>query len=302
MKKRGLCILLSGMMIFSSAPYGGTKEVKAAGEGESQTSAETVKEENTETEATSFEKTVVYEQNGITVTITDFKHNTLYYTVKNESEKEIFAEVLKIEVNGQVIRDISNKKDSAYQGLIVVETGAASGEEKEVNRNLFELDELQIKEFEEIGLGFGIIEVTGDQNNPMERRYSEIACTDTITVKTPKGDAAGDSMNEFGVTGEQMEPLNWNEFTDVSSTIQIAVMAASDMPDNLEEVKKEFSNMKDSEPAAYDLANAVYHSFYLKWLLDEKIDVSEFFAKLGSGHFAVGFTVGKFIMEHVTIK
>lgn len=302
MKKRGLCILLSGMMIFSSAPYGGTKEVKAAGEGESQTSAETVKEENTETEATSFEKTVVYEQNGITVTITDFKHNTLYYTVKNESEKEIFAEVLKIEVNGQVIRDISNEKDSAYQGLIVVETGAASGEEKEVNRNLFELDELQIKEFEEIGLGFGIIEVTGDQNNPMERRYSEIACTDTITVKTPKGDAAGDSMNEFGVTGEQMEPLNWNEFTDVSSTIQIAVMAASDMPDNLEEVKKEFSSMKDSEPAAYDLANAVYHSFYLKWLLDEKIDVSEFFAKLGSGHFAVGFTVGKFIMEHVTIK
>lgn len=330
MKKRGLCILLSGMMIFSSAPYGGTKEVKAAGEGESQTSAETVKEENTETEATSFEKTVVYEQNGITVTITDFKHNTLYYTVKNESEKEIFAEVLKIEVNGQVIRDISNEKDSAYQGLIVVETGAASGEEKEVNRNLFELDELQIKEFEEIGLGFGIIEVTGDKNNPMERRYSEIACTDTITVKTPKGDAAGDSMNEFGVTGEQMEllnelvneavkteylephgipvedfnwePLNWNEFTDVSSTIQIAVMAASDMPDNLEEVKKEFSSMKDSEPAAYDLANAVYHSFYLKWLLDEKIDVSEFFAKLGSGHFAVGFTVGKFIMEHVTIK
>lgn len=302
MKKRGLCILLSGMMIFSSAPYGGTKEVKAAGEGESQTSAETVKEENIETEATSFEKTVVYEQNGITVTITDFKHNTLYYTVKNESEKEIFAEVLKIEVNGQVIRDISNEKDSAYQGLIVVETGAASGEEKEVNRNLFELDELQIKEFEEIGLGFGIIEVTGDQNNPMERRYSEIACTDTITVKTPKGDAAGDSMNEFGVTGEQMEPLNWNEFTDVSSTIQIAVMAASDMPDNLEEVKKEFSSMKDSEPAAYDLANAVYHSFYLKWLLDEKIDVSEFFAKLGSGHFAVGFTVGKFIMEHVTIK
>lgn len=302
MKKRGLCILLSGMMIFSSAPYGGPKEVKAAGEGESQTSAETVKEENTETEATSFEKTVVYEQNGITVTITDFKHNTLYYTVKNESEKEIFAEVLKIEVNGQVIRDISNEKDSAYQGLIVVETGAASGEEKEVNRNLFELDELQIKEFEEIGLGFGIIEVTGDQNNPMERRYSEIACTDTITVKTPKGDAAGDSMNEFGVTGEQMEPLNWNEFTDVSSTIQIAVMAARDMPDNLEEVKKEFSSMKDSEPAAYDLANAVYHSFYLKWLLDEKIDVSEFFAKLGSGHFAVGFTVGKFIMEHVTIK
>lgn len=302
MKKRGLCILLSGMMIFSSAPYGGPKEVKAAGEGESQTSAETVKEENTETEATSFEKTVVYEQNGITVTITDFKHNTLYYTVKNESEKEIFAEVLKIEVNGQVIRDISNEKDSAYQGLIVVETGAASGEEKEVNRNLFELDELQIKEFEEIGLGFGIIEVTGDKNNPMERRYSEIACTDTITVKTPKGDAAGDSMNEFGVTGEQMEPLNWNEFTDVSSTIQIAVMAASDMPDNLEEVKKEFSSMKDSEPAAYDLANAVYHSFYLKWLLDEKIDVSEFFVKLGSGHFAVGFTVGKFIMEHVTIK
>lgn len=250
MKKRGLCILLSGMMIFSSAPYGGPKEVKAAGEGESQTSAETVKEENTETEATSFEKTVVYEQNGITVTITDFKHNTLYYTVKNESEKEIFAEVIKIEVNGQVIRDISNEKDSVYQGLIVVETGAASGEEKEVNRNLFELDELQIKEFEEIGLGFGIIEVTGDQNNPMERRYSEIACTDTITVKTPKGDAAGDSMNEFGVTGEQMEPLNWNEFTDVSSTIQIAVMAASDMPDNLEEVKKEFSSMKDSEPAA----------------------------------------------------
>lgn len=45
-------------------------------------------------------------------------------------------------------------------------------------------------------------------------------------------------------------PLNWNEFTDVSSTIQIAVMAASDMPDNLEEVKKEFSSMKDSEPAA----------------------------------------------------
>lgn len=302
MKKRGLCILLSGMMIFSSAPYGGTKEVKAAGEGESQTSAETVKEENTETEATSFEKTVVYEQNGITVTITDFKHNTLYYTVKNESEKEIFAEVLKIEVNGQVIRDISNEKDSAYQGLIVVETGAASGEEKEVNRNLFELDELQIKEFEEIGVVFGIIEVTGDKNNPMERRYSEIACTDTITVKTPKGDAAGDSMNEFGVTGEQMEPLNWNEFTDVSSTIQIAVMAASDMPDNLEEVKKEFSSMKDSEPAAYDLANAVYHSFYLKWLLDEKIDVSEFFAKLGSGHPADGFTVGKFIMEHVTIK
>ena len=302
MKKRGFCILLSGMMIFSSAPYGGPKEVKAAGEGESQTSAETVKEENTETEATSFEKTVVYEQNGITVTITDFKHNTLYYTVKNESEKEIFAEVLKIEVNGQVIRDISNEKDSAYQGLIVVETGAASGEEKEVNRNLFELDELQIKEFEEIGLGFGIIEVTGDKNNPMERRYREIACTDTITVKTPKGDAAGDSMNEFGVTGEQMEPLNWNEFTDVSSTIQIAVMAASDMPDNLEEVKKEFSSMKDSEPAAYDLANAVYHSFYLKWLLDEKIDVSEFFVKLGSGHFAVGFTVGKFIMEHVTIK
>lgn len=218
--------------------------------GRKSASAETVKEENTETEATSFEKTVVYEQNGITVTITDFKHNTLYYTVKNESEKEIFAEVLKIEVNGQVIRDISNEKDSAYQGLIVVETGAASGEEKEVNRNLFELDELQIKEFEEIGLGFGIIEVTGDQNNPMERRYSEIACTDTITVKTPKGDAAGDSMNEFGVTGEQMEPLNWNEFTDVSSTIQIAVMAASDMPDNLEEVKKEFSSMKDSEPAA----------------------------------------------------
>lgn len=302
MKKRGVCILLSGMMIFSSAPYGGTKEVKAAGEGESQTSAETVKEENIETEATSFEKTVVYEQDGITVTITDFKHNTLYYTVKNESEKEIFAEVLKIEVNGQVIRDISNEKDSAYQGLIVVETGAASGEEKEVNRNLFELDELQIKEFEEIGVVFGIIEVTGDKNNPMERRYSEIACTDTITVKTPKGDAAGDSMDEFGVTGEQMEPLNWNEFTDVSSTIQIAVMAASDMPDNLEEVKKEFSSMKDSEPAAYDLANAVYHSFYLKWLLDEKIDVSEFFAKLGSGHFAVGFTVGKFIMEHVTIK
>lgn len=179
MKKRGLCILLSGMMIFSSAPYGGTKEVKAAGEGESQTSAETVKEENTETEATSFEKTVVYEQNGITVTITDFKHNTLYYTVKNESEKEIFAEILKIEVNGQVIHDISNEKDSAYQGLSIVETGAVSGEEKEVNRNLFELDELQIKEFEEIGLGFGIIEVTGDKNNPMERRYSEIACTDT---------------------------------------------------------------------------------------------------------------------------
>lgn len=330
MKKRGVCILLSGMMIFSSAPYGGTKEVKAAGEGESQTSAETVKEENTETEATSFEKTVVYEQDGITVTITDFKDNTLYYTVKNESEKEIFAEVLKIEVNGQVIRDISNEKDSVYQGLIVVETGAASGEEKEVNRNLFELDELQIKEFEEIGLGFGIIEVTGDQNNPMERRYSEIACTDTITVKTPKGDAAEDSMNEFGVTGEQMEllnelvneavkteylephgisvedfnwePLNWNEFTDVSSMIQIAVMAASDMPDNLEEVKKEFSSMKDSEPAAYDLANAVYHSFYLKWLLDEKIDVKEFFVKLGSGHPADGFTVGKFIMEHVTIK
>lgn len=302
MKKRGVCILLSGMMIFSSAPYGGTKEVKAAGEGESQTSAETVKEENIETEATSFEKTVVYEQNGITVTITDFKHNTLYYTVKNESEKEIFAEVLKIEVNGQVIRDISNEKGSAYQGLSIVETGAVSGEEKEVNRNLFELDELQIKEFEEIGVVFGIIEVTGDKNNPMERRYSEIACTDTITVKTPKGDAAGDSMDEFGVTGEQMEPLNWNEFTDVSSTIQIAVMAASDMPDNLEEVKKEFSSMKDSEPAAYDLANAVYHSFYLKWLLDEKIDVSEFFAKLGSGHFAVGFTVGKFIMEHVTIK
>lgn len=91
MKKRGLCILLSGMMIFSSAPYGGTKEV-----------------------------------------------------------------------NGQVIRDIPNEKDSVYQGLSVVETGAASGEEKEVNRNLFELDELQIKEFEEIGLGFGIIEVTGD--------------------------------------------------------------------------------------------------------------------------------------------
>lgn len=302
MKKRGVCILLSGMMIFSSAPYGGTKEVKAAGEGESQTSAETVKEENIETEATSFEKTVVYEQDGITVTITDFKDNTLYYTVKNESEKEIFAEVLKIEVNGQVIRDISNEKGSAYQGLSIVETGAVSGEEKEVNRNLFELDELQIKEFEEIGVVFGIIEVTGDKNNPMERRYSEIACTDTITVKTPKGDAAGDSMDEFGVTGEQMEPLNWNEFTDVSSTIQIAVMAASDMPDNLEEVKKEFSSMKDSEPAAYDLANAVYHSFYLKWLLDEKIDVSEFFAKLGSGHFAVGFTVGKFIMEHVTIK
>lgn len=302
MKKRGVCILLSGMMIFSSAPYGGTKEVKAAGEGESQTSAETVKEENTETEATSFEKTVVYEQDGITVTITDFKHNTLYCTVKNESEKEIFAEVIKIEVNGQVIRDIPNEKDSVYQRLSVVETGAASGEEKEVNRNLFELDELQIKEFEEIGVGLGIIEVTGDKNNPMERRYSEIACTDTITVKTPKGDAAGDSMNEFGVTGEQMEPLNWNEFTDVSSTIQIAVMAASDMPDNLEEVKKEFSSMKDSEPAAYDLANAVYHSFYLKWLLDEKIDVSEFFVKLGSGHPAVGFTVGKFIMEHVTIK
>ena len=302
MKKRGVCILLSGMMIFSSAPYGGTKEVKAAGEGESQTSAETVKEENTETEATSFEKTVVYEQDGITVTITDFKHNTLYYTVKNESEKEIFAEVIKIEVNGQVIRDIPNEKDSVYQRLSVVETGAASGEEKEVNRNLFELDELQIKEFEEIGVGLGIIEVTGDKNNPMERRYSEIACTDTITVKTPKGDAAGDSMNEFGVTGEQMEPLNWNEFTDVSSTIQIAVMAASDMPDNLEEVKKEFSSMKDSEPAAYDLANAVYHSFYLKWLLDEKIDVSEFFVKLGSGHSADGFTVGKFIMEHVTIK
>ena len=91
MKKRGLCILLSGMMIFSSAPYGGTKEV-----------------------------------------------------------------------NGQVIRDIPNEKDSVYQGLSVVETGAASGEEKEVNRNLFELDEFQIKEFEEIGLGFGIIEVTGD--------------------------------------------------------------------------------------------------------------------------------------------
>lgn len=91
MKKSGLCILLSGMMIFSSAPYGGTKEV-----------------------------------------------------------------------NGQVIRDIPNEKDSVYQGLSVVETGAASGEEKEVNRNLFELDELQIKEFEEIGLGFGIIEVTGD--------------------------------------------------------------------------------------------------------------------------------------------
>ena len=207
MKKRGLCILLSGMMIFSSAPYGGTKEVKAAGEGESQTSAETVKEENTETEATSFEKTVVYEQDGITVTITDFKHNTLYYTVKNESEKEIFAEVIKIEVNGQVIRDILNEKDSVYQGLSVVETGAASGEEKEVNRNLFELDELQIKEFEEIGLGLGIIEVTGDKNNPMERRYSEIACTDTITVKTLKGDAAEDPMNEFGVTGEQMEQL-----------------------------------------------------------------------------------------------
>lgn len=63
MKKRGLCILLSGMMIFSSAPYGGTKEV-----------------------------------------------------------------------NGQVIRDIPNEKDSVYQGLSVVETGAASGEEKEVNR------------------------------------------------------------------------------------------------------------------------------------------------------------------------
>ena len=91
MKKRGLCILLSGMMIFSSAPYGGTKEV-----------------------------------------------------------------------NGQVIRDIPNEKDSVYQGLSVVETGAASGEEKEVNRNLFELDELQIKEFEEIGVVFGIIEVTGD--------------------------------------------------------------------------------------------------------------------------------------------
>ncbi len=326
MKKRGVCILLSGMMIFSLAPYGGTKEVKAAGEGESQTSAETVKEENTETEATSFEKTVVYEQDGITVTITDFKDNTLYYTVKNESEKEIFAEVLKIEVNGQVIRDISNEKDSAYQGLSIVETGAVSGEEKEVNRNLFELDELQIKEFEEIGVVFGIIEVTGDKNNPMERRYSEIACTDTITVKTPKGDAAGDSMNEFGVTGEQMEPLNelvneavkteylephgisvenfnweplnWDEFTEVSSMIKIAVMAANDMPDNLEE----FSSMKDSEPAAYDLANAVYHSFYLKWLLDEKIDVKEFFVKLGSGHPADGFTVGKFIMEHVTIK
>ena len=76
-----------------------------------------------------------------------------------------------------------------------------------MNRNLFELDELQIKEFEEIGLGLGIIEVTGDKNNPMERRYSEIACTDTITVKTLKGDAAEDPMNEFGVTGEQMEQL-----------------------------------------------------------------------------------------------
>nr|WP_177298091.1 hypothetical protein [uncultured Blautia sp.] len=117
-------------------------------------------------------------------------------------------QVIKIEVNGQVIRDISNEKDSVYQGLSVVETGAASGEEKEVNRNLFELDELQIKEFEEIGVVFGIIEVTGDKNNPMERRYSEIACTDTIPVKTPKGDAAEDSMNECGVTGEQMELLN----------------------------------------------------------------------------------------------
>lgn len=41
----------------------------------------------------------------------------------------------------------------------------------------------------------------------MERRYSEIACTDTITVKTPKEDAAEDPMNEFGVTGEQMEQI-----------------------------------------------------------------------------------------------
>lgn len=335
MKKRGLCILLSGMMIFSSAPYGGTKEVKAAGEGESQTSAETVKEENTETEATSFEKTVVYEQDGITVTITDFKDNTLYYTVKNESEKEIFAEVLKIEVNGQVIRDISNEKDSAYQGLSIVETGAVSGEEKEVNRNLFELDELQIKEFEEIGVVFGIIEVTGDKNNPMERRYSEIACTDTITVKTPKEDAAEDPMNEFGVTGEQLELLNklvneavkteylephgipvedfsweplntsvWQEFAGVSfKVMEDAYYKKEDIADNLEElVETGFTSMKDSEPAAYDLANAVYHSFYLKWLLGEKINVEEFFLKLGPDKTVGGPGVRNFLMEHVTIK
>lgn len=98
MKKRGMYILLSGMVIFSSALYGGIREVKAAGDGEIQ----------------------------------------------------ISAEILKVEVNGQ---------------------------EKEMNRDLYELDALQRK---------------------------ELASTDMITVKTPKEDAAGDLMNEFGVTGEQM--------------------------------------------------------------------------------------------------
>ena len=98
MKKRGMYILLSGMMIFSSALYGGIREVKAAGDGEIQ----------------------------------------------------ISAEILKVEVNGQ---------------------------EKEMNRDLYELDALQRK---------------------------ELASTDMITVKTTKEDAAGDLMNEFGVTGEQM--------------------------------------------------------------------------------------------------
>ena len=45
MKKRGMYILLSGMMIFSSALYGGIREVKAAGDGEIQISAEILKVE-----------------------------------------------------------------------------------------------------------------------------------------------------------------------------------------------------------------------------------------------------------------
>ena len=98
MKKRGMYILLSGMMIFSSALYGGIREVKAAGDGEIQ----------------------------------------------------ISAEILKVEVNGQ---------------------------EKEMNTDLYELHAHQTK---------------------------QIPSTDMITLKTHKEDAAGDLMNEFGVTGEQM--------------------------------------------------------------------------------------------------
>lgn len=229
MKKRMLCIALSGMIMLSSAACGSAKETQ---DGENQTSTEIVKEENpeteeveeevtkaeteepkveekeqkieteepkveteeskaeepkVETEEAAFEKTVVCEQDGITVTITDFKNNELYYVVKNETEKKIFVDPLKIEVNGSVIRDFMNNTKEYYLGAIAFGEKVAPGEEIEISKNLFELTEQGIKA-EEIGVVFGIVEVKGDKVPEIE--YNEIMNTDMITVKIPEGEGA----------------------------------------------------------------------------------------------------------------